>query len=256
MRRNSTLVCDRARYSVLTPDTLHREVHLWLLDLELAYSLCDMHDRMLSGDELEKVSRFASSELSYRYRATRVLLRYLLSKYLRTSPKEIQFTYGANGKPHLRPDHSLEFNVSHSGNRAAVAITANSPVGVDLEEIRSIPEASQISAQCFSPEEVRQLAGMATLQQISAFMWCWSRKEALLKAMGCGLSEPMNVYHVGARLPLEPWEISVTECDRAGSTWQVQDIPYSPACSMAVAYRGAPKELLVRHPTLSHILTL
>jgi phosphopantetheine--protein transferase-like protein len=99
-----------------------------------------------------------------------------------------------SGKPYLKDYPNLFFNLSHTDNLILIAI-ANSPVGVDVEKNERNADKEAIIKHFFSekeqqtffsqPEELRQLA----------FVKGWTRKEAILKATGEGLSK-MNDYEV------------------------------------------------------------
>ena len=108
-------------------------------------------------------------------------------------------SYQAHGKPELGPPWKacgLEFNVSHSHELAVYAFTRGSQIGVDVECIRPMPNAAALLERFFSPEEVQQWQQMPAERQLRAFFQGWTRKEAWLKAVGSGLSFPLNQFCV------------------------------------------------------------
>ena len=123
----------------------------------------------------------------------------LLGRYLRTDPASVSLSYQAHGKPELGPPWNacgLEFNVSHSHELAVYAFTRGSQIGVDVECIRPMPNAAALLERFFSPEEVQQWQQMPPERQLRAFFQGWTRKEAWLKAVGSGLSFPLNQFCV------------------------------------------------------------
>ena len=86
--------------------------------------------------------------------------------------------------------------VSHSHELAVYAFTRGSPIGVDVECIRPMPNAAELLERFFSPEEVQQWRQMPAERQLRAFFQGWTRKEAWLKAVGSGLSFPLNQFCV------------------------------------------------------------
>ena len=102
-----------------------------------------------------------------------------------------------NGKPHAGA-HALPFNLSHTGDIAALAVArdgGNWRIGVDIEGVRSVKE--RISEFAFSAAEQEALASLPEGEpQISAFFAGWTRKEAYLKAVGSGLLAPLDGFDV------------------------------------------------------------
>ena len=90
----------------------------------------------------------------------------------------------------------MKFNLSHSHELAVYACTRGSEIGVDVECIRPMPNAAALMERFFSPEEVQQWRQAPTERQLQAFFQGWTRKEAWLKAVGSGLSFPLNQFCV------------------------------------------------------------
>jgi 4'-phosphopantetheinyl transferase len=106
--------------------------------------------------------------------------------------------YNAFGKPDLSPEFGgrLKFNLSHSAGLALIAIAADSNVGVDLEYIRAQSDYAEIARRFFSTAEVDQLIALPKHLYAEAFISCWTKKEAYLKACGDGLAIPLNSFSV------------------------------------------------------------
>jgi len=132
-----------------------RDVHLWLCS----------RDRIASSDDFK---------------------RRVLSRYAAVAPPDWQFVLNEHGKPALATaTHALDFNLSHSGDWLACAVTAGSPVGVDLEYRNSRRATMKVARRFFREEEVAALlvcSGAAG--QRDRFYDFWTLKEAAVKARG------------------------------------------------------------------------
>ncbi len=108
----------------------------------------------------------------------------------------MRFSYGETGKPLLaKPwEGKLEFNLSHSGELAAIAVTNTGPVGVDLERLRVVQHMSTLSEKVFSPTERAQLGSEISPHE---FLELWTTKEAVLKFTGEGIASDLSQRTVG-----------------------------------------------------------
>ncbi len=111
----------------------------------------------------------------------------ILSAYTGVPPAELMFQVGSHGKPSLSTDPAIEFNVSHSVGFALIGITQGIPCGVDIEHARAGRHEAAIADGFFSPREIRWLANTA-----GGFFRLWTAKEAVIKAVGRGLSIPLS----------------------------------------------------------------
>ena len=180
-------------------DTLpdQREVHVWFVELEASVASVEACRRSLSGDESERASRFCSERLGTAFTLSRGILRVLLGRYLAIEPNSIRFAYGARGKPRLSfTETPLEFNLAHSRRLATYAFAVGCELGVDIEEVRPIPDQEDIVRRLFSREECAEWLGLDLSQRDEAFFHCWTRKEAYIKALGDGLSVPLDSFRV------------------------------------------------------------
>jgi 4'-phosphopantetheinyl transferase len=180
-------------------DTLpgQREVHVWFVELAASAASVEACRRSLSADESERASRFCSERLGTAFTLSRGVLRVLLGRYLAVEADCIRFAYGSRGKPRLSfPETPLEFNLAHSGRWAAYAFAVGCQLGVDIEEVRPIANQEEIVRRSFSPEEYEEWLGLDPSRRDQAFFRCWTRKEAYIKALGDGLSVPLDSFRV------------------------------------------------------------
>ncbi|OWY37140.1 hypothetical protein CEK28_18420 [Xenophilus sp. AP218F] len=153
--------------------------------------------------------------------ACRAWMTRQLAAWLRVDAAGLRLARGPGGKPHL-PDHpDLQFNLSHSGGWAALAIGRGAPVGVDLETRLLPPErALALARRYFSAAEQAWLAAAPDSQRAWRFRCLWSRREAWGKALGEGLSaamaRPAPPAHCLASWQNASFSLSVCRLDIAG----------------------------------------
>jgi 4'-phosphopantetheinyl transferase len=174
------------------------EVRVWSIRLDLVTEDVTRLEALLSAGERRRAQGFALPQLRRRYAAAHGALRVILAEQLRCSPKTLSFRRGTYGKPALdgAEANTLEFNLSHSDERALVATAWHRRVGVDLERRRSIPDAQVVARDFFSPTEFAALRAAPPAARDDAFLRCWTRKEAYLKARGDGLTLPLHEFDV------------------------------------------------------------
>jgi 4'-phosphopantetheinyl transferase len=171
------------------------EIHLFWTSLDLSSKRMRQFAETLSADESSRAAHFHFDKDRNRFVAGRGTLREILSWLLQCPPDAVIFSYGAHGKPRLsRPEEGrlLYFNLAHSESLAVFAVSRNFEVGVDLERIRPVPEASRIVEDFFSESEAARWRSMPPANQSEFFFECWTRKEAYLKGMGEGFSGPFR----------------------------------------------------------------
>jgi 4'-phosphopantetheinyl transferase len=165
------------------------EVHVWKGFLDGS-----SHERdraILVPEELERAGRYRFPQGRMRFVAGRALLRMILGGYLGRSPSKLSFSYGPHGKPRLVQEaweEPLYFNVTHAGPVALYALARDGEVGIDVEHVREIPDWESIAGSCFSPFEKERLRNLPEDRRRHAFFQAWTRREALLKATGDGLT--------------------------------------------------------------------
>ncbi|HIK29072.1 MAG TPA: 4'-phosphopantetheinyl transferase superfamily protein [Oscillatoriaceae cyanobacterium M7585_C2015_266] len=191
---------------------------------------------VLSEDELQRAEGFYLDRDRHRFIVGRGILRTILARYLNKEAREIKFCYGCRGKPALaNSNKQLYFNVSHSGGIALYAIAHKREVGIDIEQIREMPDAVAIATQFFSERENAALYALPAEQRLQAFFHAWTRKEAYLKAKGDGLAQPLNSVEVSLA-PGEPAQLlRIDGSPAAASRWALADINPAPGFAAALA---------------------
>jgi 4'-phosphopantetheinyl transferase len=202
------------------------ELHVWETSLERPPSEVQTLHGLLAADERARAARFRFERDRSHYIVGRGVLRRLLERYTGVPAGDVEIVYGPNGKPMLR-DGTLWFNVTHSGPVALYAFTTRAEVGVDVElddVLRPGFARERIAERFFSPDEVRTLRSLPEPLQARAFLTCWTRKEAFIKARGDGLSLPLDSFDVtlGDGSPAALLRTAWSE-DEPGH-WQLKDL--------------------------------
>jgi 4'-phosphopantetheinyl transferase len=189
------------------PPLVEAEVHVWRAWLQLDAPRIEALRRTLSEGERCRAERFRFQADRVWYTVAHGVLRQILAHYLGVSTTALEFAEGEHGKPSLiapRCGGRLRFNLSHSGNLALVAIAQDREVGVDLEFITGQVDAVEIARRFFSAREASALSRMSVARRGVAFLRLWTRKEALLKAVGVGLAAGAPALKDEGAVP--PWD--------------------------------------------------
>lgn len=126
-----------------------------------------------------------------RWVAARWALRGVLARYLDEDPAEIELRLGAHGKPALAaPSASLRFNLSHSDDRALVAVAREREIGVDIERIAPRHDLAALAHRALEPAEAAEVIETPAGARLAAFHAAWTRREAVAKCLGTGLGAP------------------------------------------------------------------
>jgi len=191
---------------------------------------------VLTDEERDRARRFVFDRDRDRFIEARACLRQLLAARLGTPPDSVELVYGARGKPALAPgyaDTGLRFNVSHCDDLTLYAFSCGREIGIDVEAVRPIGDADDIAARFFSQREKRAYRALEPGDRPLGFFQCWTRKEAFIKALGDGLSYPLDRFDVSLT-PGEPAQIlrvEDTPGDRCG--WRLES--WSPAPGFVAA---------------------
>ncbi len=203
---------------------------------------------LLSNDELERAKRYHFARHQRRFTIARAVLRLILARYLHVRPTELAFTYNQHGKPQLL-NSSLQFNLSHSGDLALLAIGKTFPLGIDLEFFSARPYEG-IGKLLFSVSENQALCQMNLTLKPLVFFHIWAQKEAFIKACGLGLSYPTQQFDV----PIFPAAKQQVVDSLHEKKWQMMSFMPQVACSAALCYHPLVNDL--RYLKLAELTSL
>ena len=178
---------------------------------------------ILSKDEIIRANKLKIDSKKKQFIITRGILRSLLSGCLiSTKPEEIHFSYRKHCKPCIDNkfyNKPIEFNVSHSGDYALIAITLNHQLGVDIEEINSAIEYQSLAKRFFSKHEINDLNNYEQSERRNAFYRGWTRKEAFIKAEGSGVSFGLDRFTVALDEEIKTSEIKINNAGFIKGSW-------------------------------------
>ena len=234
----------------LEPDT----VHVWAFTLDGSAALSEACRDVLSPAERQRADRFVFARDRTHHTVAHGVLRHLLSRYCGIAPRSLRFETTASGKPSLqehaqerdaraRPSaassSSLQFNLTHSEDRALLAVSYGRELGIDLERVRSNLEALDISRHYFFGAEREAIENALSVMRDRTFFRYWVAKEAVLKAQGVGLGFPLDRFCIhfhpgGDTAHIETLDPAVLERD-----WTVRMLPCETDWTAAVAARGS-----------------
>lgn len=169
------------------------EVHLWRISLNRTGEYLKGPANLISEDEIQRAGEFYFDRDSRRYIISRGSLRKVLSFYLEEDPQTLRFHRTVYGKPFLAAPlkgRSIQFNISHSGDAALIAVADDRRVGVDIERVREIAldRMEAIIENFFSHSELLFLNSSTGNERVKNFFTLWTRKEAVIKAQGKGIA--------------------------------------------------------------------
>ncbi|MBL8699049.1 MAG: 4'-phosphopantetheinyl transferase superfamily protein [Alphaproteobacteria bacterium] len=213
-------------------------VDIWHAGLD---AHCEPVPGILSTAEHARAERFATDLLRRRFRARRAALRRLLARYLETDPAALVFDAGPWGKPVLVAPSTaagLAFNLSHSDNRMVCAVSAQRRIGVDIERPRAGFDLAALARRHFSSREIASWTALDPADRGRGFLACWTRKEAYIKAIGLGLSMPLDSFSVS----LAPGEaaalLAVEGSPGEAARWRLAEFVAGEGVVGAIAVEG------------------
>jgi 4'-phosphopantetheinyl transferase len=200
-------------------------VHVWQLrESDWDARLAELQGA-LSFEDAKRANKHYFPKDRARYIAGHGLLRILLGSYLHLEPAQIRFVNGPHGKPSVDPSaHSadLRFNLSDTDGVAIVGLCRSGEIGIDIERIRDDFPHDEIAERFYSHRENSDLVALPADERRRAFYAAWTRKEALVKATGAGLSGIDAV-----QVPVAPWRPSqgrVWPLTYSGTDWNLFDL--------------------------------
>jgi len=184
-------------------------IHIWPIVLTDFVAEEQVLFNLLSEDEVARALRLHLPLHRQRYVITRGLLRRLLSLYTDIPPGEIIFSYGPKGKPYLEENNNslnLQFNLSHSDERAIYAFALDQEIGVDIQKINADFNIA-VAKRFFSVSEITELLALPRHEQASGFYQIWTRKEAIIKTIGSSIFSSPADFSISLEKPDQPIQL-------------------------------------------------
>jgi len=228
------------------------EIHVWCLSTEAEPDAVVLAgcEAVMTAAELARRARFVFARDRAQFTLTRALIRTLLSNYLGGDPSQWVFSTNQYGKPALvngPPGMNVAFNLSHTRGLIACALGLGTAIGVDVEAIDRHVERA-LARRFFSSGEVARLDSVPDAEFPARFLECWTAKEAYIKAVGGGLSVPLDDFSIVVGPGAQPRLTFSPRLDDDESAWQLAQQRVGEAHVMALAVRrsGVDRRILVR----------
>jgi 4'-phosphopantetheinyl transferase len=211
---------------------------------------------LLDAGERARCTTYQRAADRARFVGGRVLARRAVAAELGCEPREVRLATrctvcgGAHGRPRLlgAGDGVLDLSIAHAGERVVVAVARGCGVGVDVEPIGPFEDLTGAAAGVLAPAERTVLAALPASERAPAFFRYWTRKEALLKATGQGLTLEPAALHVAA--PGEPAALIGGPLPLAPEQVRLRDLDAGPgyAACLALLGNGPPPSVEVVTP--------
>jgi 4'-phosphopantetheinyl transferase len=232
------------------PKLAQGEVQVWRIDLSEEAVDETVYLRNLNPEETERAGRLRAGQVRMQFLSGRSRLRTLLGADLEIAPKDVPIIAAEYGKPELASPYEgrIHFNVAHSRSTVLIALNLTGPVGIDIEYLDRKTEVEEVARHSLTGQET---ANMLAIDDISArskfFFERWTRKEAVVKADGRGLSLPLTSFEVPSG---SPSSVAVFNSDQLSRrTYFVSDISIAEGIACAVATADQPSSVrLLRFP--------
>ena len=215
-------------------------VDVWRCPTDLPENSHWFFKHYLSLAERERAADYRAPAKRNEFTIARGLLRVLLFRATEERPRELEFVSNVHGKPALLPEHNpmnVQFNVSHSHGLCLIALTRGKSVGIDIEYTQRENDCEALAQRFFSTAEVAALMAVPPEHRRRAFFTCWTRKEALLKATGRGITMPLDSFDVEF-WPQERAGVSAIRFEPAGGPWKIFHLSPSDTHVATVAVEG------------------
>lgn len=173
------------------------DIKVWLAPLDADADAVKRCSTLLSPDERVRAERFHCERDRRRYTVAHAMLRTLLGDETGLAPAAIAFGQTEYGKPYVNnAPTAIAFNMSHAADLAIYAISRSCVPGADIEFLHRATDGDAVAQRFFSEREYAELQLIPAAERKRAFLTCWTRKEAIVKAVGKGLRLPLDRIEV------------------------------------------------------------
>jgi 4'-phosphopantetheinyl transferase len=230
----------------LSPCPAADEVHVWRLDVG-ALADAEVTARAITAlddADLQRYARYREDRDRLMFLGGRVMARAVVAGALAVRPDEWQWREGPHGRPEIAaPETPVRFNIAHSGGVVVCAVSCGREVGVDVEDRGRRPVDSRVIRRYLAPEEAADVEARGAAWH-DRFLMYWTLKESYLKALGLGISVPLEEI----RFTIEP-EIRISfrgSLADSSTDWTFRLLPQTPRHYTAVAASGAAPRVIER----------
>ncbi|MBB5056306.1 4'-phosphopantetheinyl transferase [Granulicella aggregans] len=235
------------------PKLAQGEVQVWWIELSAENADDTKYLPALNAEETERAGRLRAGQVRTQFLAGRSGVRTLLGAHLGIAPQKVPIVMAEFGKPELDSPSSekIHFNVAHSRSTILIALNLTAPVGIDIEYLDRKIEVEEVARHSLTEQETSTLLAIDDVAARSKFFFeCWTRKEAVVKADGRGLSLPLTSFEAPTESSSRPSSVTILNMDRLFQrTYFVSDIAIVEGAACAVATADRPSSVrLLRFP--------
>ncbi|KJD32011.1 hypothetical protein PW52_15985 [Tamlana sedimentorum] len=205
--------------------------------------LIDHAKHLINKEELKRAQRYYHKKDRDRFIVCRTILKLLLEQHTNILATKINIKIDSNKKPYVDTAPTMFFNISHSGEYAAI-VFSNTQVGIDIEKIKSKPIEREIITSIFNNTEADLILNTSNTNEL--FYKLWTRKEALVKASGIGIDDDFK------QLPSRNGTHNVKNLDTAyNGKWEVfsLNLVNNYHCAFAINLKSSNKKLKIKDLT-------
>ncbi|WP_296700649.1 4'-phosphopantetheinyl transferase superfamily protein [Algoriphagus sp.] len=215
---------------------LNNNLDIWRVYIPDYIKKINQEDYLLDDFELDKSNSFLREEDRNRYVLSKICLKKLIANYLKINPEDIEFRTLELNKPVLASHSNLEFNISHSGDFIIIGITKRFSLGVDIEFMDAKVDLYNLIYNTMSSLEVSSILNSGSPREM--FYKHWTRKEALLKGIGIGLTDRLKDINCCDGKNLVPSDLS-----SFASSWDIRNFIMNDEYAVSLAYDTAIRVL-------------
>ncbi len=218
------------------------EVQVWRIELSDAALDETAYLRILNSEETERAARLRAGQVRMQFLAGRSSVRTLLGAHLGIAPEEVPIVAAEYGKPELSTPYSgrIHFNLAHSRSTVLIALSLTGPIGIDIEYLDRKTEVEEVARHSLTQHETSLMLSIDDIPARSRFFFeRWTRKEAVVKADGRGLSLPLTSFEIPVDDASCPTPVTILSPDGLSQrTFFVRDIAVVEGATCAVATAG------------------
>ncbi len=217
-----------------------KDVHVWSFSAATSRPELEEKLQVLAQSERVRASKYRFDKDRSVYITGRHALRMLLARYLERVPQDIVFRYTPYEKPIYDGPTDIIFNVSHSETQIVIAFTKHPGLGVDIEKIKNDFDTLELAENFFSKEEIRALSAFDEVDRHMAFFRCWTRKESFIKAVGQGLSYPLDSFAVSMDDDFRAEFLKIDGIPAQENNWKLHSFVPAEGYIAAISTNGQP----------------
>ncbi|WP_163831971.1 4'-phosphopantetheinyl transferase family protein [Spartinivicinus ruber] len=154
---------------------------------------------ILSEEEQQRGQRFVTEQLRLKFRLSHYFKRIVLAKFTECDPSKFRFISDKYGKPSLVDQTDCQFNLSHTDCAVAVMVCHQAACGIDIETSKTMNDRQGVAEYFMHPDEYAAWQEQGLNEDL--FYKTWTKKEALTKAIGKGMS--LNFKSIKLAVPYQ-----------------------------------------------------